>query len=246
MTTSKLPQRLAAILAADIAGYAHLMELDEIGVVEAWRRARAEVIGPTVARHHGRIVKLTGDGFLAEFPTVETAVKAALSMQDTFATMFADAAPSRKVAFRMGVNVGDVWVDSDDIYGAGVSIAARLQALADPGGICISGAVRDAVKHKITARYVDMGLQHVKNVAEPVQAWRVRSGVSSAPVMAREDDDTMRTAYLSPVPPPETALPTATLQLRRPTTTAPLLRRPTFVVSAALVLLLVLAAAIWL
>jgi dienelactone hydrolase len=220
------------------------MELDEIGVVEAWRRARAEVIDPTVARHHGRIVKLTGDGFLAEFATVESAVKAALSMQDAFATLFADAAPSRKVAFRMGVNVGDVWVDSDDIYGAGVNIAARLQALAEPGGICISGAVRDAVKHKIAARYVDMGLQHVKNVAEPVHAWRVRSGVSSAPAVAREDDDTMRTAYLSPVPPPETALPTATVQLPRPTTTQ-LLRQPSFIVSAALVLVVAVAAVIW-
>ena len=238
---TNLPQRLAAILAADIANYTFLMELDEIGIVEAWRRARSAVIDPTVAQHHGRIVKLTGDGFLAEFPTVESAVKAALSMQDAFATMFADAAPGRKVEFRMGVNVGDVWVDSDDIYGAGVNIAARLESLADPGGICISGAVRDAVKHKITARYVDMGLQQVKNVAEPVHAWRVRSGGASAPTVAREDDDTMRTAYLSPVPPPETASPTAAFQ---PTTTQ-LLRRPSFAVPAAIALLVALAAAVW-
>ena len=146
---TNLPQRLAAILAADIASYTYLKELDEIGVVEAWRRACSTVIDPTVARHQGRIVKLTGGGFLAEFPTVESVVKAALSMQDAFATMFADAAPGRRVAFRMGVNVGDVWVDSDDIYGAGVNVAARLQSLAEPGGICISGAVRDAVKHKV-------------------------------------------------------------------------------------------------
>ena len=219
------------------------MELDEFGIVEAWRRARSEVIDPTVAQHHGRIVKLTGDGFLAEFPTVESAVKAALSMQDAFATMFADAAPGRKVEFRMGVNVGDVWVDSDDIYGAGVNIAARLESLAEPGGICISGAVRDAVKHKIAARYVDMGLQHVKNVAEPVHAWRVRSGSASAPTVAREDDDTMRTAYLSPVSPPETASATA-VQVRQPTTPQ-LLRRPSFAVPAVIALLVVLAATVW-
>jgi adenylate cyclase len=245
MTTSNLPQRLAAILAADLAHYTYLMELDEVGIVEAWRRARAEVIDPTVARHHGRIVKLTGDGFLAEFATVESAVKAALSMQDAFATMFADGPPGRRVAFRMGVNVGDVWVDSDDIYGAGVNIAARLQALAEPGSICISGAVRDAVKHKIAARFVDMGLQHVKNVAEPVHAWRVRSGTASAPTVAREDDDTMRTAYLSPVSSPETASPTAAGQAVAPTT-AQLLRRPSFLVPAVLVLLIALAAAVWL
>ena len=110
-----------------------------------------------------------------------------------------------------------------------------------PGGICVSGAVRDAVKHKIAARYVDMGLQQVKNVAEPVHAWRVRSGGASAPTVAREDDDTMRTAYLSAVPPPETASPTAAFQ---PTTTQ-LLRRPSFAVPAAIALLVAMAAAVW-
>src|SRR5215471_14108458 len=169
-----LPQRLAAILAADVAGYTVLMEQDESATVQAWRQARADVIDPTVAKHHGRIVKLTGDGFLAEFATVESAMRAALAMQDAFRTLFAAESTERQVAFRMGVNIGDVWVDSDDIYGAGVNIAARLQALADPGGICISEAVRDAVKHKIAERYEDMGLQRVKNVAEPVHAWHIR------------------------------------------------------------------------
>ena len=171
-----LPQRLAAILAADIAGYTRLMELDEAQVVEAWRRARAEVIDPTVARHRGRIVKLTGDGFLAEFSTVESAVKAALEMQTAFAALFADLPAQRRIAFRMGVNLGDVWVDAEDIYGAGVNVAARLESLADAGGICISGAVYDAVKHKVSARYEAMGPQRVKNVSEPIHAWRVRGG----------------------------------------------------------------------
>src|SRR5262249_48614458 len=111
-----LPQRLAAILAADVAGYTALMEQDENATVQAWRQARADVIDPTVAKHHGRIVKLTGDGFLAEFATVESAMRAALAMQDAFRTLFAAESTERQVAFRMGVNIGDVWVDSDDIY----------------------------------------------------------------------------------------------------------------------------------
>lgn len=171
--SSDLPQRLAAILAADIAGYTRLMELDEARVVESWRRARGEVIDPTIARHRGRIVKLTGDGFLAEFSTAESAVKAALDMQAGFATLFADSPAQHRVAFRMGVNIGDIWVDAEDIYGAGVNVAARLESLAQPGGICISGSVHDAVKHKVAARYDSMGPQRVKNVQEPIHVWRI-------------------------------------------------------------------------
>jgi adenylate cyclase len=176
--SSDLPQRLAAILAADIAGYTRLMELDEARVVEGWRRARAEVIDPTIARHRGRIVKLTGDGFLAEFSTAESAVKAALDMQAAFAALFADSPAQQRIAFRMGVNIGDIWVDAEDIYGAGVNVAARLESLAQPGGICLSGSVHDAVKHKVAARYEPMGPQRVKNVKEPILAWRI--GASEA------------------------------------------------------------------
>ena len=172
---TELPQRLAAILAADIASYTRLMELDEAGVVEAWRRARAYVIDPAVARYRGRIVKLTGDGFLAEFSTAENAVKAGLEMQQAFAALFADQIAERRVAFRMGVNLGDIWVDEDDIYGAGVNVAARLEALAQPGTLCISDAAYQAVRHKIAARYEPLGPQTVKNVAEPINAWRVRA-----------------------------------------------------------------------
>jgi adenylate cyclase len=168
-----LPQRLAAILAADIAGYTRLMELDEAGTVAAWRRACAEVIDPTIEQHHGRIVKLTGDGFLAEFSTVESAVRAALAMQQQLVAMFEDVPPQRRVAFRMGVNVDDIWVDTQDVYGAGVNVAARLEGLAIPGGVCVSDAVHEAIKHKIVASYVDVGNRRVKNVAEPVRVWRV-------------------------------------------------------------------------
>jgi len=170
---ANLPQRLAAILAADIAEYTRLMELDEAGTVEAWQRARAQAIDPTVAQHHGRIVKLTGDGFLAEFSTVESAVRAALTMQNQLAAMFATQPKDRRVAFRMGVNIGDIFVDTDDVYGTGVNVAARLEAMALPGGICVSDAVYAAIKHKIAARYEDLGAQRVKNVAAPVHVWRM-------------------------------------------------------------------------
>jgi adenylate cyclase len=149
------------------------MELDETGTVAAWRRARTEVIDPLIEQHHGRIVKLTGDGFLAEFSTVESAVRAALDMQQTLATMFTDLPSTRRIAFRMGVNIDDVWVDTQDVYGAGVNIAARLEGLAVPGGVCITDAVHEAIKHKIVASYVDIGMRRVKNVAEPVRVWRI-------------------------------------------------------------------------
>jgi class 3 adenylate cyclase/Tol biopolymer transport system component len=181
----EIPQRLSAVLAADISSYTRLMEIDEAGTVAAWRKARADVIDPTIAAHQGRIVKLTGDGFLAEFATVEHAVKAALAMQEAFASVFAEMRADRRVAFRMGINLGDVWVDTQDIYGAGVNVAARLESLADAGGICISGAVRDAIKHKVAVHYEDRGLQRVKNVAEPIHVWSIRSErMPSAEVVA--------------------------------------------------------------
>jgi len=180
-----LPQRLAAILAADIAGYTRLMELDEAGTVAAWRRARAEVIDPTIEQHHGRIVKLTGDGFLAEFSTVESAVRAALDMQQLLAAMFENMPSNRRIAFRMGVNIDDVWVDSQDVYGAGVNIAARLEGLAIPGGVCITDAVHEAIKHKIVASYIDVGMRRVKNVAEPVRVWRIAVATRGRTTTAR-------------------------------------------------------------
>jgi adenylate cyclase len=172
---TELPQRLAAVLAADIASYTRLMELDEAGVVDAWRRARSYVIDPAIARYRGRIVKLTGDGFLAEFSTAENAVKAGLEMQQAFAALFADQPAERRVAFRMGVNLGDIWVDAEDIYGAGVNVAARLEALAQPGTLCISEAAYQAVNHKVPARYEPLGPQTLKNVATPINAWRVHT-----------------------------------------------------------------------
>jgi adenylate cyclase len=180
-----LPQRLAAILAADMAGYTRLMELDEAGTVAAWRRARDEIIDPTIARLGGRIVKLTGDGFLAEFTAVQSAVRAALEMQLELATMFAAQPSDRRIAFRMGVDIGDIWVDDEDVYGTGVNIAARLEALANPGTLCISDAVHAAVKHNIHARYEDLGPKRVKNVATPVHVWRASTAPEQHPLRSK-------------------------------------------------------------
>jgi len=165
MEEEKVHRRLVAVLAADVAGYTRLMEQDTDGTVAAWQDARREVIKPMVADHSGKIVKLTGDGFLVEFLTVQDAVNCAIAMQRGLAPSSLD--------FRMGVNLGDIIDDGEDIHGEGVNIAARLEGLADNGGICISGDVYNQVRNRIEATFEDMGDQKVKNVAELVRAYRI-------------------------------------------------------------------------
>lgn len=168
MAEQSVQRRLAAILAADVAGYTRLMEQDTDGTVAAWQAAREDVINPLVADHSGKIVKLTGDGFLAVFPAVQDAVNCAIAMQSGLA--------SNKLEFRMGVNLGDIVDDGEDIHGEGVNIAARLEGLADPGGVCISGDVYNQVRNRVDAIFEDMGQQDVKNVSARVQAYTVRLG----------------------------------------------------------------------
>ena len=174
MAEDGVTRRLAAVLAADVAGYTRLMEADEAGTVTAWRSARIDVIDPMVAEHGGRIVKLTGDGFLAEFSTVQDAVRCAVQMQTELGRRNADQPAVRRMTVRMGVNLGDIFVDADDIYGAGVNIAARLEGLAESGGICISGSVFDQVEGKLGAiGFRFLGNKQVKNVTKPVRAYAV-------------------------------------------------------------------------
>ncbi len=173
MGDQPIQRRLVAVLAADVAGYTRLMELDTDGTVAAWQAARQEVIKPTVGDHSGKIVKLTGDGFLVEFSTVQDAVNCAIAMQRSLASSSLD--------FRMGVNLGDIVDDGEDIHGEGVNVAARLEGLADPGGICISGDVYNQVRNRIEATYEDLGDQKVKNVAQPVRVYAVRSDGFAAP-----------------------------------------------------------------
>ena len=166
MADREVQRRLAAILAADVAGYTRLMEEDTDGTVAAWQDAREDVIKPKVADYSGKIVKLTGDGFLVEFPTVQDAVNCAVAMQQGLEASTLD--------FRIGVNLGDIVDDGEDIHGEGVNIAARLEGLVEPGGIVISSGVYDQVKNRIDAEYANMGPQEVKNVTDPVQAYTVR------------------------------------------------------------------------
>ena len=166
MAEREVQRRLAAILAADVAGYTSLMEEDTDGTVAAWQDAREDVIKPGVTSHSGKVVKLTGDGFLVEFPTVQDAVNCAINLQQELV--------SSSLNFRMGVNLGDIIDDGEDIHGEGVNVAARLEGLAEPGGIVISGGVFDQIRNRIDAEYRDMGPQEVKNVSAPVQAYEVK------------------------------------------------------------------------
>jgi adenylate cyclase len=167
----RVERRLAAILAADVAGYSRLMTADEEGTHFRLLTHRREVIEPKVREHGGRIVKYTGDGALAEFGSVVDAVRCALEVQQLMLARNAGVSPSRRIDFRMGVNLGDVIVAPDDIYGHGVNLAARLEGLAPPGGICISADAWRHVRGAIAAEFVDLGEQRLKNIADPAHVF---------------------------------------------------------------------------
>ena len=160
-----MARRLAAVLAADVVGYSRLMSEDEAGTLAAVKRHREEILDPEVVRHGGRIVKLMGDGALVEFPSVVEAVQCAIAVQDTNATS------ASRIMLRIGVNLGDVIVDGDDIFGNGVNVAARLQEMAEPGGICISGTVFEQIDGKVDHRFIDLGTQQVKNIPKPIHVY---------------------------------------------------------------------------
>jgi adenylate cyclase len=166
-------RRLAAILAADVAGYSRLMGADEEGTLERLKAIRRELADPKIKEHHGRIVKTTGDGLLLEFGSVVDAVRCAVEVQRELTQRNADVPPDRRIELRMGINVGDIIKDGRDIYGDGVNVAARLEALAEPGGICVSRVVRDQVRDKLDFAFEDMGEQSVKNITRPVRVHRV-------------------------------------------------------------------------
>jgi adenylate cyclase len=167
----RVERRLAAILAADVAGYSRLMTADEEGTHFRLLTHRREVIEPKVREHRGRIVKHTGDGVLAEFSSVVDAVRCALEVQQLMLTRNAGLSPDRRIEFRMGINLGDVIVAPDDIYGHGVNLAARLEGLAPPGGICISADAWRYVRGAIAAEFVDLGEQRLKNIADPAHVF---------------------------------------------------------------------------
>ncbi len=170
-----MERRLAAIFAADVVGYSRLMGADEAETLVRLKSLRKELVGPKITGGRGRIVKLMGDGLLAEFPSVVEAVQCAGDIQDSMNEREADLPDDQRIRLRIGVNLGDIIVEGSDIYGDGVNVAARLEALADPGGICISGSVFHQVKGKVDLGFEDRGEQEVKNIAEPIQVYRVVS-----------------------------------------------------------------------
>ena len=167
-----MERRLAAILAADVVGYSRLMGGDEAGTLARFKDHRAGLIDPNIAEHHGRIVKVMGDGLLVEFASVVEAVGCAVEIQRGMVARNADVPDDRRIDLRIGINLGDVIVEDDDIHGDGVNVAARLEALADPGGVCISGDAYRQVRGKIEAEFEDLGEQQLKNISEPVGVWR--------------------------------------------------------------------------
>src|SRR5712671_5265935 len=166
-------RRLAAILAADVAGYSRLIGADEEGTLNRLRSIRAEVIDPKITEHRGRIVKTTGDGLLVEFSSVVDALRCATEWQHGMAEHNTGIGDDR-VEFRMGINVGDVVVEDGDIFGDGVNVAARLEGLAEPGGICVSARVQEDVAGRLDLTFDDIGEQSLKNIARPVRVYRVR------------------------------------------------------------------------
>ena len=167
-------RRLAAILAADVAGYSRLMGADEEGTLERLKAHRRQLIDPKIAEHRGRIVKTTGDGLLVEFASVVDAVRCAAEVQRGMIDREPEVPDERRIRFRIGVNLGDIIADGDDIFGDGVNVAARLEALAEPGGICISRTVRDHIRDKLPFPFEDRGEQSVKNIARPVRVYALR------------------------------------------------------------------------
>jgi TolB-like protein/class 3 adenylate cyclase/Flp pilus assembly protein TadD len=173
-------RRLAAILAADVAGYSRLMGVDEEGTLNRLKAHRRELIDPKITEHHGRIVKTTGDGMLVEFSSVVDAVRCAVELQRAMVDRNAAEPEEKRITFRVGVNLGDVIADADDIYGDGVNIAARMEALAVPSGICISLTVHDQVIGKLPYAFNDMGEQQIKNIARPVRVYALSEAAIAA------------------------------------------------------------------
>src|SRR5262245_50284174 len=182
----RVERRLSAILAADVAGYSRLMHDDEEATHAKLTALLADSVTPAIAEHGGRIVKSTGDGFLAEFPSAVEAVRAAIQFQTRIKELTIGEVEDRRIAFRVGVNIGDVIVEPHDIFGDGVNIAARLEGIAEPGGICISASAYDHVRGKVGGEFADLGEQNLKNIALPVRAYAVvRDGSSGTTQVER-------------------------------------------------------------
>src|SRR5689334_18579100 len=180
MSEARVQRRLAAIMAADVAGYSRLMGTDEEGTLAALKQLRRELGDPKIREHRGRIVKTTGDGLLVEFASVVDAVRCAVEVQREMLARNVDVPTARRLEFRMGINVGDIIIEDGDIFGDGVNIAARLETLAEPGGICLSAAAHVQVRDRLDIAFDDLGDQQVKNITRPVRVYSIGSRTSGA------------------------------------------------------------------
>jgi adenylate cyclase len=206
MTTEKVKRRLTTILCADVEGYARLMGSDEAGTLATLRRCRASMV-TLVERHEGRIVNTWGDSVIAEFASVVEAVQCAIETQQEISSHNGDLPEARRMRFRIGINLGDVMVDGGDVYGDGVNVAARLQELAEPGGILISGPVYDQVYNKLSIGFENLGRQTVKNIANPVMSYRVvQGGTTRRPQDSYSDPMSVAAAPQRPEGPEQSGL----------------------------------------
>ena len=183
-------RRLAAILAADVAGYSRLVGTDEVGTLTRLQAHWDTLIEPTIRSHDVRIVRIAGDGILAEFASVVDAVECAVKLQRAMAERNVGIAAEERIEFRMGINVGDIIIDRGDMWGDGVNVAARLEALAMPGGICISGRVHEDVQGKLSLAFEDAGEHRLKNIARPVRVYRIRIDEAASPAALLASDST--------------------------------------------------------
>src|SRR5262245_17907635 len=195
MAQERLQRRLAAILAADVVGYSRLMETDEAGMLAALKARRKEVLEPLAAKHKGRVFKVTGDGVLVEFASAVNAVQCAVELQQGMAAANDGQAKDTQVVLRIGVSLGDVMVEGGDLYGDGVNIAARLETIAEPGGIIVSEDAHRQVRNKLHIGFEDLGPQSLKNIAEPVRAYRV-AGTPAVEIAAKPSSDKLSIAVL--------------------------------------------------
>lgn len=197
MEQHRTERRLAAILAADVVGYSRLTRLDEEGTLTRLRALRRDLIDPALAEHRGRLVKTTGDGLLVEFSSVVDAVRCALRIQQGVAILNGDVRVEKRIEYRIGINLGDVVVDGDDLLGDGVNIAARLETLAEPGAICISEDAYRQLRGKIDIAAQDLGEQRLKNINEPVRVYAVRAPAPTAPRVTSDPPVKARRPQLS-------------------------------------------------
>src|SRR5260221_1810082 len=168
-----MPRRLAAIVAGDISGYSRLMQIDEEGTHNRVKRIERDLIEPTIVEHHGRLVKTTGDGFIAIFDSPVEAVRCSIVIQQNLVGRNAALPKHHWIEYRIGINLGDVIIETDDVYGDGVNIATRLEGIADPGQVYISGGIYEQIKHKVACGYESLGDRKVKNITDPVRVYRV-------------------------------------------------------------------------